>query len=181
MSFEKTSLDGVIIITPRVFEDERGWLMESYSQRTLAECGINCTFVQENHICSTQKGILRGIHFQNSPFAQAKLVRCIKGAVMDFAIDLRKNSPTYKQHVCVELTEDNKKQLFIPRGFGHAVISLTDYSEIVYHVDNLYSKEHDRTISCFDEQLNIKWPTTEIILSEKDKNALTLEKSDCNF
>lgn len=181
MEVEKTALNGVVILTPRVFCDERGWFMESYSVRNLAECGINCTFVQDNHISSIKKGVLRGIHFQNHPYSQAKLVRCTRGRVMDYAIDLRKESSTYKQFVCAELTEDNKKQLFIPQGFGHAVLSLTDFSEIEYRVDNLYSKDHDRTISYLDNELNIPWNLNDIIVSEKDRNAPTLAESDCNF
>lgn len=181
MDCEKTELDGVVILTPKTFVDERGWFMESYSTRNLSEHGIDCTFVQDNHICSKKKGVLRGIHFQNYPFSQAKLVRCTNGRVMDYAIDLRKDSPTYKHFVCVELTAENKKQLFLPQGFGHAVISLTDYSEIEYRVDNLYSKEHDRTISYLDKELNIPWCLDQIIVSEKDKNAPSLAESDCNF
>ena len=153
MKCTKTKLDGVLILTPRTFCDERGWFMESYSARTLSELGIDCAFVQQNHIQSLQKGVLRGIHFQNYPYAQAKLVRCLRGIVRDYAVDLRKGSPTYKQYVCVELSEENKKQLFLPRGFGHAVISLTDNSEIEYQVDNLYMPEFDRTVFYLDSEL----------------------------
>lgn len=181
MEFERTALEGVFILKPQIFADERGWFMESYSKRSLAEIGIDCTFVQDNHICSIKRGVLRGIHFQNAPFAQAKLIRCTQGKVMDYAIDLRKSSITYKQFVCVELSAEEKKQFFIPRGFGHAVISLTDYSEIEYRVDNLYNKEYDRTISYCDKELNIPWPMDNIIVSDKDRAAPMLKESDCNF
>lgn len=181
MCIQKTVLDGVVIITPKTFSDERGWLMESYSERDLAEIGIDFKFVQENHICSLRRGILRGIHFQNYPFAQAKLIRCTNGSVMDYAIDLRKKSPTYKQFVCAELSAENKKQIFLPHGFGHAVISLTEYSEIEYKVDNPYAKEHERSVSYLDKELNIPWCLKDIIVSEKDKKAPSLAESDCNF
>ncbi len=181
MECEKTCLEGVLILTPRTFYDERGWFMESYSTRNLSAFGIQCAFVQDNHIASVQKGVLRGIHFQNYPHAQAKLVRCTRGRVRDYAIDLRKQSPTYRQFVSVELTAENKKQLFLPQGFGHAVLSLTDDSEIEYRVDNLYSPEHDRTISYLDPELDIPWGANRMIVSEKDRNAPLLRDSDCNF
>lgn len=181
MECEKTELEGVLIVTPKTFADERGWFMESYSKRELEKVGISCDFVQDNHICSKPRGVLRGIHFQNMPYAQAKLVRCTRGRVMDYAIDLRKSSPTYRQYVCVELSEENKKQFFLPQGFGHAVVSLTEYSEIEYRVDNFYEKDYDRTISYLDGELNIPWPVDSIIVSEKDRNAPLLKDSDCNF
>ncbi len=181
MECEKTELEGVLILTPKTFCDERGWFMESYSTRNLSECGIHCTFVQDNHIASLKKGVLRGIHFQNLPYAQAKLVRCTNGRVRDYAVDLRKQSPTYRQFVCVELSAENKKQLFLPRGFGHAVLSLTEYSEIEYRADNLYSPAHDRTVSYLDPALGIPWGIDPITVSEKDRNAPQLKDSDCNF
>ena len=181
MECKKTALEGVLILTPRVFCDERGWFMESYSAGSLSEFGIDCAFVQDNHIASMKKGVLRGIHFQNYPYAQAKLVRCTRGKVRDYAIDLRKNSPSYKQFIYAELSAENKKQLFLPQGFGHAVISLTDYSEIEYRVDNLYAPQYDRTISYLDSELGIPWGIEPIIVSEKDRNAQQLRDSDCNY
>ena len=181
MKCTKTKLDGVLILTPRTFCDERGWFVESYSARTLSEFGIDCTFVQQNHIRSLQRGVLRGIHFQNYPYAQAKLVRCLRGMVRDYAVDLRKGSPTYRQYMCVELSEENKKQLFLPRGFGHAVVSLTDNSEIEYQVDNFYMPEFDRTVFYLDSELGISWEMDKIVVSEKDRNAPMLAESDCNF
>lgn len=181
MDLQKTDIEGVYVLTPKVFQDDRGWLMECYSERSLVELGINFRCVQENHICSVKKGVLRGIHFQNYPYSQAKLIRCTVGSVMDYAIDLRKDSPTYKHFVSVELSGENKKLFFLPQGFGHAVISLTDYSEIEYKVDNLYEKDFDRNISYLDKELNIPWCLNDIIVSEKDKNAPFLADSDCNY
>ena len=141
-----TKLEGVCIIEPVVHGDHRGYFMETYSTKAFADIGIDTVFVQDNQSFSSQKGILRGIHFQNAPMAQAKLVRVTKGAVLDVAVDLRKGSPTYKQWVSVELSADNKRMLYIPRGFGHGFVTLTENVEFCYKVDNLYSKECDRGI-----------------------------------
>lgn len=181
MKTEKTELEEVFVVIPEVFEDERGYFMESFSQRKLKEVGITDQFVQDNHIQSVKKGVIRGIHYQNHPHAQAKLLRCTCGAVMDYAVDLRKNSPTYKKWVCVELTAENKKQIYIPQGFGHAVISLSEISEIQYKVNNFFDKESDGTIAYNDPELQIKWPFDAVILSEKDKNAPLLVDSNCNY
>ena len=177
----ETSIKEVKIIEPRVFKDERGSFNEVFSVRELKKYGIEFNPVQENCAFSVKKGTIRGIHFQNEPYAQAKLVRCTKGVVNDYAIDLRKKSPTYLKYVCVELSEENKKQLFIPKGFAHAVINLVDNSEIEYLVDNLYEPTCDRSINPCDETLNIEWGFSELVLSEKDKNAPSLIDSDCNF
>ena len=179
MNIKKTALEGVYIIEPQVFGDERGWFMESYSKLKLQD--IDCSFVQDNHSYSQKKGILRGIHFQNGELAQAKLVRCISGIIIDVAVDLRKGSPTYKKWISVELSAQNKKQLFIPRGFGHGFLTLSDDVEILYKADNYYSKEHDRSIIWNDEELGINWCIEHPILSDKDKNAPALKESDCNF
>ena len=176
-----TEIKEVKIIEPRVFSDDRGSFNEVFSTRTLEKLGIDFKPVQENCAYSKKKGTVRGVHFQNEPYAQAKLVRCTKGRVMDYAIDLRKGSPTYLKHVCVELTAENKKQLFIPKGFAHAVISLVDETEIEYLVNNLYEPTSDRSISPLDKDLNINWGFDELILSDKDKNAPMLKDSDCNF
>ena len=132
MKITKTKLEGVVIIEPEVFGDNRGFFMESWNKRKMAEEGLDYDFVQDNHSKSTVKGTLRGIHFQKGDKAQAKMVRCVKGAVLDIAVDLRKNSPTFKQWVGVELSEENKKQLLIPRGFGHGFVTLTDDVEFLY-------------------------------------------------
>ena len=135
----ETKIPGVKIIEPDCFGDYRGWFMETYSTAKYAEIGIDNVFVQDNHSMSQKKGTLRGLHFQNAPMAQAKLVRCTKGAVIDVAVDIRKGSPTYKQWVSVELSSENKRQFYIPRGFAHGFLTLTDDVEFEYKVDNLYS------------------------------------------
>ena len=176
-----TEIKEVKIIEPRVFCDDRGSFNEVFSSRALENAGIDFKPVQENCAFSKKRGTVRGIHFQNNPCAQAKLVRCTKGKVMDYAIDLRKDSPTYLKYVCCELTEENKKQLFIPKGFAHAVISLEDNTEIEYLVDALYEPSCDRSISPYDKDINIDWGFDALVLSDKDKNAPSLRKSDCNF
>jgi len=173
MTITKTLIDNVHIFIPDVFVDTRGWFMETYNKIKTLE--IDCEFVQDNHSYSAQKNTLRGIHFQRSPMAQAKLVRCIRGAILDFAVDLRTDSETFRQWICVELSAKNKKQLFIPRGFGHAFITLEDDTEIVYKVDNYYSAEHDGTILWSDPEIGIKWGVDDPILSDKDKNAPLLK------
>ena len=167
MTVTKTKLSGVFIIEPKVFGDARGWFMETYSKIKTPE--IEADFVQDNHSFSALKGTLRGIHFQNPPMAQAKLLRCSRGAIMDFAVDLRPNSSTFKQWVGVELSAENSKQLFVPRGFGHGFITLTDNVEIIYKADNFYSPEHDAGILWSDPEIGIDWGTEQPILSEKDK------------
>lgn len=181
MKIEKTKLDGVFIIEPDVFGDDRGWFMESYSKQKLEELGVNIDFVQDNHSFSSRKGTLRGLHFQNNPHAQSKLIRCTKGEVLDVAVDIRKNSPTYKQWISVELTEKNHKQLFIPKGFAHGFLTLTGNVEFQYKVDEYYNKESDRSIRYNDPEIAIDWQLDDLILSDKDKDAPLLKDSDCNF
>lgn len=177
-----TSLPGVYIIEPKVFGDHRGYFMETYNKKAFAELGIMNDFVQDNQSFSAQKGTLRGIHFQNAPYAQAKLVRVTKGAVLDVAVDLRKGSPTYKQWVAVELSAENKRMLMIPRGFGHGFRTLTDDVEFCYKVDNLYSKECDRGIRFNDPTIGVEWgEVVESLLSQKDTTSPLLDDSDCNF
>lgn len=170
-----------MIIEPDVFGDHRGWFFESYSKKKLADLGINVDFVQDNHSFSAEKGTLRGLHFQNQPMAQAKLIRCTKGAVLDVAVDLRKSSLTYKKWVAVELSAENKKQLFIPKGFGHGFLTLTPDAEFQYKVDEYYSKEHDRSIKFDDPEIGIDWKIIDPIISDKDKDAPLLKNSDVNF
>lgn len=169
MKITKTKLDGVLIIEPDVFGDNRGFFMESWNKKKMEEVGLYYDFVQDNHSKSTVKGTLRGIHFQKGDKAQAKLVRCVKGAVLDVAVDLRKNSPTFKQWVGVELSEENKKQLLIPRGFGHGFVTLTDDVEFLYKADNYYAPEADAGIRWNDPEINVEWGAENPILSEKDK------------
>ena len=176
-----TKIEGVCIIEPEVFGDNRGWFMETWSDKKLKDLGIDVTFVQDNQSYSAKKGILRGLHFQMDPMAQAKLVRVVRGAVMDVAVDLRKGSPTYLQYVTVELSAENKRQFFIPRGFAHGFVTLSDDVEFVYKVDNYYSKECDRSVRFDDPAIGVNWGITDPILSQKDINAPLLKDSDCNF
>lgn len=155
--------------------------MESYSKRTMAKYGIDTEFVQDNHLLSLKKYTIRGIHFQNAPKAQAKLLRCTKGRILDIAVDLRKNSPTYKKYVSVELDNEKKQQIFIPKGFGHICMSLVDDTEVQYKVDELYYPEYDRAIAWNDPDIAIDWGRIEPVVSEKDKNAPFLKDSDVNF
>ena len=177
MKITKTKLEGVVIIEPDVFGDNRGFFMESWNKKKMAEAGLDYDFVQDNHSKSTVKGTLRGIHFQKGDKAQAKLVRCVKGSVLDVAVDLRRNSPTFKQWVGVELSEENKKQLLIPRGFGHGFVTLTDDVEFLYKADNYYAPEADAGIRWNDPEIGVEWGVENPLLSEKDKNNLFLE--DC--
>lgn len=168
MDLLKTKLEGVYILIPKAFGDHRGFFMESWSRRTMEEAGLFYDFVQDNHSLSTIKGTLRGIHFQKGDRAQAKLVRCVRGAVLDVAVDLRHDSPTYKQWVGVELSEGNKKQLLIPRGFGHGFVTLTDHVEFLYKADNYYAPEADGGIRWNDPDIGVDWEISAPILSEKD-------------
>ena len=178
----ETELPGVVIVEPQVFGDQRGYFMETYNKQAFAELGITTEFVQDNQSYSAQKGILRGIHFQNAPYAQAKLVRVTKGAVLDVAVDLRKGSPTYRKWVAVELSAENKRMLFIPRGFGHGFRTLTDDVEFCYKVDNLYNKACDRGIRFNDPAIGVEWgEVVEELLSQKDTTSPMLCDSDCNF
>ncbi len=181
MNAIKTELDGAIIIEPDVFSDHRGWFMESWSKKKYEELGINVDFVQDNESFTAKKGTLRGLHFQMDPMAQSKIVRVVKGAVLDVAVDLRKNSPTYLKWISVELSEDNKRQFFIPKGFAHGFVTLTDNVQFVYKCDNFYSKECDRSIRFDDPEIGVEWGITDPIVSDKDKNAPLLKDSDCNF
>jgi dTDP-4-dehydrorhamnose 3,5-epimerase len=181
MNVVETELKGVCILEPRVYEDKRGWFMESWSKRTMEKAGLFYDFVQDNQSFSAQKGTLRGLHFQIGAYSQSKLVRCNRGAVIDYAVDLRAGSPTYLRWVAVELSEENKRQLLIPRGFGHAFLTMTDNVEIIYKTDNYYAPEADRSIRWNDPSIGIRWAAAEPILSDKDKNAPLLCDSDVDF
>ncbi len=181
MEITKTKLEGVVIIEPAVFGDKRGFFMESWSKRAFAEAGLDYEFVQDNHSASTVKGTLRGIHFQRGDKAQAKLVRCTKGAVLDVAVDLRPSSLTYKQWVSVELSEDNKRQLLIPRGFGHGFLTLTDEVEFMYKADNFYAPEADGGIRWNDPELAVDWGIEKPILSDKDSKSPWLKDAVTGF
>lgn len=182
MEVIKTALDGVVIIEPRVFNDARGYFFESFSQREFDEKVRPVQFVQDNESMSTY-GVMRGLHFQRPPFTQSKLVRCVKGRVLDVAVDIRKGSPTFGQHVAVELTEENHRQLFIPRGFAHGFAVLSDIAVFQYKCDNFYAPQADGGISILDDNLGIDWqiPMDEAILSEKDINHSCLKEFDSPF
>lgn len=169
MRFIRGRLEGVWIIEPDVFGDNRGFFMETWSKRAFEEQGLHYDFVQDNHSASLVKGTLRGIHFQRGDKAQAKLVRCVRGAVMDVAVDLRPSSPGYKQWQAVLLSEDNRRELLIPRGFGHGFVTLTDHAEFLYRVDNPYAPEADAGIRWDDPEIGVEWGIEDPILSEKDK------------
>ena len=174
MEVIKTALDGVVVIEPRLFEDARGYFFESFSQRVFDEKVGKIVFVQDNESKSSY-GVMRGLHFQRPPFTQSKLVRCVKGTVLDVAVDIRKGSPTYGQHAAVELTEENHRQIFIPKGFAHGFAVLSETAVFQYKCDEFYHPEADGGISILDDSLGIDWriPKEKAILSEKDtKHAL---------
>ena len=181
MKVIETDLLDVYIIEPQVFGDNRGWFMETWSAQKMVRVGLNYNFVQDNHSFSSQKGTLRGLHFQQGEAAQAKLVRCGKGAVLDVAVDLRRGSPTYKQWVAVELSAETKRQLLIPRGFAHAFLTLTNDVEFLYKADNYYCSEADRNIIWNDEEIKVAWGIENPIVSDKDANAPKLCESDVDF
>lgn len=181
MKVTETAIKEVLVIEPDCYGDHRGWFMESYNQEKFKAFGMDTVFVQDNHSFSATKGTLRGLHFQNNPMAQTKLVRCTKGAILDVAVDIRKGSPTYKQWVAVELSEENKKELYIPQGFAHGFITLTDNVEVQYKVDNLYSKDCDRGIRFDDPEIGVEWGDVTPILSAKDETSPNLKDSDANF
>ena len=181
MKFTQTDVKDLIVVEPNVFGDNRGWFSESYNFEVFKQNGINIEFIQDNHSFSAQKGVLRGLHFQNDPKAQTKLVRCTKGRIWDVAVDLRTSSPTYLKWFGVELTADNHKMLLVPQGFAHGFITLEDNTEVQYKVDNVYDKPSDRSIKYNDPMIGIKWPIMDVILSDKDNNAPLLEDSDVNF
>ena len=174
----ETEIDGVFIIEPKVFGDNRGWFYESYSSKAFADMGIDTVFVQDNRSYSAKKGTLRGLHCQKPPAAQAKLVSCTRGEIIDVAVDIRKDSPTFMKHVKVLLTAENKRMLYIPKGCLHGFAALTDDVELSYKVDELYSPENDRSVKFDDPDIGIDWGVAGPILSEKDKNAPLLKDSD---
>ncbi len=182
MNIIRTAIDGVVILEPKVFTDARGYFFESYNKSVFdAEIGP-VDFVQDNESCST-KGVMRGLHFQRPPHAQAKLVRCVRGQVLDVAVDIRKSSPTYGQHVSCLLTEDNHRQFFVPRGFAHGFAVLSDIAVFQYKCDNYYAPQADGGISIADPSLGIDWGIAfeEAILSDKDKKHPLLKEFDSPF
>ena len=187
MNVINTDIEGILILEPKVFGNERGYFFESYSQREFNEkvtpiLGHTITFVQDNESMSSY-GVMRGLHFQRPPYTQSKLVRCVKGAVLDVAVDIRKGSPTYGCHVAVELTEDNHRQFFVPRGFAHGFAVLSETAVFQYKCDNFYAPQADGGISILDNSLGIDWkiPTEKALLSEKDTKHALLKDFDSPF
>ena len=183
----KTEIDGVVIIEPKVFGDARGYFFESFSERDFNEAmtpilGHGIKFVQDNESMSSY-GVMRGLHFQTMPYTQSKLVRCVKGAVLDVAVDIRKGSPTYGQHVTVELTEDNHRQFFVPRDFAHGFAVLSETAVFQYKCDNFYAPANDGGVSIVDDSLGIDWriPVEKALLSEKDTKHDLLKDFDSPF
>lgn len=179
----ETAIEGVYILEPAVFEDHRGFFMESYNKKDFEDVGLFFEFVQDNHSLSVQPGVLRGLHYQLNPKAQTKVVRCLKGAIYDVVVDIRKESPAFGKWIGVILTEYNKRQLVVPKGFAHGVLTLVPDTEILYKVDEYYSPEHDRSIRWDDPDLKIDWPIKNPVLSDKDKNAPFLKNrvEEINF
>lgn len=183
MDIIKTAIEGVTIIEARVFEDARGYFFESFSQREFEQkLGSKINFVQDNESLS-KYGVIRGLHFQRPPFSQAKLVRCVKGKILDVAVDIRKGSPTYGKHVAVELSEDNHRAVYIPKGFAHGFAVLSESAVFQYKCDNYYQRESEGGIFALDDSLGINWqiPSSEVTLSEKDKSHLLLKDFDSPF
>lgn len=182
MEVIQTAIEGLVIIEPKIFKDARGYFFESFSQREFDEKVRKINFVQDNESMSGY-GVMRGLHFQRPPFTQSKLVRCVKGRVLDVAVDIRKESPTYGRHVAVELSEENRRQFFVPRGFAHGFAVLSKTAVFQYKCDNFYTPEADSGISLQDESLGIDWriPISHAILSEKDTKHLCLKDFDSPF
>lgn len=178
---DPTSMPELIVIEPRIFQDSRGWFYESYSSRNAEPLGIKDVFVQDNHSYSAKKGVIRGLHHQAPPMDQSKLVRCTVGCVLDVAVDIRYGSPTYAKWFGIVLSAENKKQLYIPKGFAHGFLTLEDRCEVQYKVDNFYSKDHDRCIRYDDKDIGIEWGIDSPSLSDKDSKAPYLKEHEPDF
>lgn len=181
MKIVKTFIEDLYVVEPIVHGDSRGWFSETYNLNELKKHGINIDFVQDNHSFSKEKGVLRGLHLQNDPFAQTKLVRCTKGKIFDVAVDLRPKSKTYLKWFGIELTQDNHKMLLVPKGFAHGFLTLGENTEVQYKVDQFYNKDSDRSIKYNDPLFSIKWPKMNYQLSDKDKLAKVYNETDVNF
>ena len=180
MEYLKTEIDGVYVLEPRVFRDARGYFFESWRQADFDQhIGRHVEFIQDNESKSSY-GVLRGLHYQKGEYSQAKLVRVIRGRVLDVAVDIRKSSPTFGKHVMVELSDENKRQFFIPRGFAHGFLVLSDEAIFTYKVDNIYAPQHEASIRWNDEDINIKWPIApeDVVTSEKDLKASSLKDAE---
>ena len=179
MGYRKTEIDGVYILEPRVFNDARGYFFEAWKKEDFEEHVDKVDFIQDNESKSSY-GVLRGLHYQKGNYSQAKLVRVIKGKVLDVAVDIRKSSPTFGKHVMVELSDENKRQFFIPRGFAHGFLVLSDEAIFTYKVDNIYAPQHEASIRWNDEEINIQWPIDikDVVTSEKDLKASSLKDAE---
>ncbi len=178
--FERLPLEGPVLIKPRVFGDDRGFFLEAFKRSDFIKAGIKEEFVQINHSRS-EKGVLRGLHYQLRPRAQGKLLKCVRGKVLDVAVDIRRGSPTFGRYVMVELSDENHHMLYIPEGFAHGFLVLSDLADIIYAVTEEYSPEHDRGVIWNDPEVGIPWPTSEPILSEKDRALPPLREAEINF
>lgn len=181
MGFIKTNLADAYLFEPKVFGDYRGFFMETYNDKTFKDEGFLYDFIQDNHALSVESGTLRGLHFQLEPYAQTKLVRATRGAIYDVIVDLRQGSPTFGKWEGFILSEDNKRQLLVPKGFAHGYCTIVQNTEVQYKVDKYYAPDYDRGIAWNDPALNINWPTNSPILSEKDKNHPLLKDANCQF
>ncbi len=181
MEIISLEINDVKLIKPKKFGDDRGFFMETYSKKALSDAGINIDFVQDNHSLSAKAGTLRGLHYQSEPFAQDKLVRVTRGSVLDVAVDIRKDSPTFGKYVAAELSAQNGHQLLVPKGFAHGFVTLEDNTEFLYKVSNFYSPQNDHNIIWNDADINIDWPISDVILSEKDKVAPSLRDAEVLF
>ncbi|MDQ0339457.1 dTDP-4-dehydrorhamnose 3,5-epimerase [Caldalkalibacillus uzonensis] len=181
MKIIPSKFEGVVIIEPDVYVDHRGFFMESYNDKKYKESGLEYHWVQDNHSLSVQAGVIRGLHYQLNPKAQSKLVRVATGAIFDVVVDIRKSSPTFGQWIGVILSESNKRQLLVPKGFAHGFCTLVPNTQVLYKVDEYYSPEHDRGINWNDPDIGIDWPTSTPILSEKDKIHPFLKDAEINF
>ncbi|WP_041808402.1 dTDP-4-dehydrorhamnose 3,5-epimerase [Evansella cellulosilytica] len=181
MEIINTKLEGVVIIEPKVFGDNRGFFMESYNQEKFQQVGLKYKLIQDNHSLSVEPGVLRGLHYQLNPKAQTKIVRVATGAIYDVVVDIRKESPTFGEWIGAILSEHNKRQIVVPKGFAHGFCTLVPNTNVLYKVDEYYSKEHDRGILWNDPDIGIEWPICNPILSEKDKVHPPLTGADINF
>lgn len=176
MNITELSISGAFVIAPDPHFDERGFFMRTYDSELFEKHGLNRKWVQENHSRSEKKGIIRGLHFQMEPFAETKLIRCIKGAIYDVAVDIRAKSPTFGKWVGIELSEENMKMFYIPRGFAHGFCTLSEISEVVYKVDNFYSPGNERGLMWNDTDFDINWPVSNPVLSDKDRKNMTFQE-----
>ncbi len=181
MQLIDTKLEGLYIVEPAVHGDHRGFFMESYSSKKFAELGLDFEFVQDNHSLSVETGVLRGLHYQLKPKAQTKLVRVVTGVIYDVAVDIRRDSPSFGQWVGIILSEANKRQLLVPRGFAHGFCTLVPNTQVLYKVDEYYSPEQDRGILWSDPAIGIDWPTSTPMLSDKDQKHPLLKDAEINF